>query len=80
LNATTEDGRKSAANHFLIDQLIREFCEEEWLLDFEGSDLEGVKHFYQSFIPPINLLPLPHQPFTEDHAMDIECDPKKSTI
>lgn len=50
LMATTTDlGRKVAANHFLLDQLIREFAGTNTILDFEGSDLPGVYSFYKTF-------------------------------
>lgn len=49
MNTTTPKGRKAEANHFLVDQLIREFSETSRLLDFEGSDLPGVKAFYSNF-------------------------------
>lgn len=49
LNVTAVDGRKRAANHFLLDQLIREFAGILTLLDMEGSDKEGIAHFYQNF-------------------------------
>jgi hypothetical protein len=39
------------ANHFLFDQLIREFAGQDLILDFEGSDLPGVARFYQKFGP-----------------------------
>ncbi len=49
MNSTTEAGRKSSANHLLLHQLIAEFAGSDLLLDFEGSDLPGVKAFYQNF-------------------------------
>ena len=49
LSATTEAGRKLKANHFLIDQLIKEFAGQDLLLDFEGSDEVGISHFYKNF-------------------------------
>ena len=49
LNTTTAIGRKLEANHFLIDRIIYEFAEHPILLDFEGSNLPGVKSFYQKF-------------------------------
>ncbi len=49
MNSTTEAGRKTAANHFLMDSIIREFAGQDLILDFEGSDLAGVKAFYQNF-------------------------------
>lgn len=49
MNTTTDTGKRSAANHFLLDSLIREFSAKKLILDFEGSDLPGVKHFYENF-------------------------------
>lgn len=49
MNVTTEAGKKAEANHFLLDAVIREFSGKELLFDFEGSDLPGVKTFYQYF-------------------------------
>lgn len=49
INITTETGRKTEANHFLLDSIIREFSGRELLFDFEGSDLPGVKTFYTNF-------------------------------
>ncbi len=44
-------GRLVNANHFLLDQLIREWANTAITLDFEGSDLPGVSRFYRSFGP-----------------------------
>lgn len=49
MNTTTAAGRQHESNHYLFDQLIREFSEEKLLLDFEGSSLPGVQRFYQGF-------------------------------
>lgn len=49
MSTTLQDGRKMEANHFLIDNLIREFATQHLVLDFEGSDLEGVASFYKGF-------------------------------
>lgn len=49
MNITTEDGRKIKANHFLIDKVINEFAGSPLNFDFEGSDLPGVKSFYEHF-------------------------------
>lgn len=51
MNTTTTAGRKTEANHILLDCIIREFCQRPMLFDFEGSDLPGVKAFYQNFSP-----------------------------
>ncbi len=49
LNTTTLLGRKYEANHLLLDAVIKEFSPSNLLLDFEGSDLPGVKSFYENF-------------------------------
>ena len=49
MNTTTNAGRKAEANHFLIDRIIYEFSSLELIFDFEGSDLPGVKTFYEYF-------------------------------
>jgi hypothetical protein len=49
MNTTTNEGRRTHANHFLIDAIIKEFSNTNLILDFEGSDLAGVKSFYENF-------------------------------
>ena len=49
LSATTKEGRAVEANHFLLDHFIHEFAGQHMILDFEGSDLEGIAHFYRNF-------------------------------
>ncbi|MDQ6813149.1 MAG: hypothetical protein M3040_05400 [Bacteroidota bacterium] len=49
MNSTTDLGRKTGANHFLLNALIEEFSGKEITLDFEGSDLPGVRSFYENF-------------------------------
>lgn len=49
INVITEEGRKIEANHFLYDQLLKEFASGNLIFDFEGSDLPGVKFFYEKF-------------------------------
>ncbi len=46
---TTPLGRKQYAMHFLMDNLFKEYAETTLLFDFEGSDLAGVKKFYEQF-------------------------------
>jgi hypothetical protein len=48
-NTTLTGGREKEANHFLLDQVIREFCGNNLTLDFEGSDIDGIAHFYMNF-------------------------------
>ena len=47
MNSTSAAGRKAEANFFLMDCLFREYAGNSLLLDFEGSDLEGVRAFYE---------------------------------
>jgi hypothetical protein len=49
MNCTTVEGRKTEANHFLFDNILKEFATTNLLFDFEGSDIPGVKNFYEKF-------------------------------
>lgn len=49
--STFPNGRTQNANHFLLDELIKEFAGSNLILDFEGSDLQGVERFYKKFGP-----------------------------
>lgn len=49
INSTTAAGRKAEANHFLFDEIFKEFAGSNLLFDFEGSDIPGVKSFYEKF-------------------------------
>lgn len=51
LNTTLPAGKKKSANHFLLDQLLAEFAGSSLLFDMEGSELPGVRHFYEGFSP-----------------------------
>ncbi len=57
--------RSMGASHALIDAFIRDHAEQDLLLDFEGSDIEGVAFFFRSFganeekYPAIRLNRLP---------------------
>jgi hypothetical protein len=51
LPTTLAEGKTRQANHFLLDQLIREFAGQELTLDFEGSDIPGIARFYKKFGP-----------------------------
>jgi len=48
-STTTDRGRKMQANHFLLDAIIREFSAKNITLDFVGSDIPGIAHFYRNF-------------------------------
>ncbi|WP_336514824.1 hypothetical protein [Pollutibacter soli] len=51
MNSTTDEGRHNAANHFLLYNIWGEFHQSNLLFDFEGSDVPGVKSFYEKFNP-----------------------------
>jgi hypothetical protein len=48
-SATLPAGRAKEANYFLIDNIIKEFSGGSFILDFEGSDIPGIAHFYSNF-------------------------------
>ncbi len=49
INSVTPEGRKKSANHFLYDQLMREFAGQALTFDFEGSRVPGIRRFYENF-------------------------------
>jgi hypothetical protein len=49
MNSTTEAGRKMEANHFLLNSILQQFAGSNLIFDFEGSDIPGVKIFYEKF-------------------------------
>lgn len=51
MNTTTPKGRNARANHFLLSEILKEFSGNNLVFDFEGSDLPGVKDFYENFAP-----------------------------
>ena len=48
-STTLPAGRTAEANHYLLDQFIREWAASSMILDFEGSDHPGIAHFYSNF-------------------------------
>ncbi len=57
ISCITTEGKKLEANYFLYDNIIREFANSALLLDFEGSDIEGVAAFYKKFNPEYEPYP-----------------------
>ena len=45
------EGKKNFAMHFILNHIIENNAKTNKILDFEGSDLKGVKEFYESFGP-----------------------------
>ena len=42
-------GRNSGASHYLINEFIRDHCEQNLVLDFEGSNISTIARFYKGF-------------------------------
>jgi hypothetical protein len=49
ISCVTKAGRDAEANYFLYDSIIQEFCNANYTLDFEGSDVKGIADFYSRF-------------------------------
>lgn len=47
--SVNDEGKKMAAMHFLMDNVLQEFAGTDYIFDFEGSDVPGIKTFYESF-------------------------------
>ncbi len=45
----TNNGKTHFANHFLYNAILNEYENSNLIFDFEGSDIEGIAHFYQKF-------------------------------
>lgn len=51
MSVTLPKGKPVNAMHFLIDSVLQEFQLTDLIFDFEGSDISGVKNFYEKFSP-----------------------------
>lgn len=49
--ASSELGLAKHGMALLLDGIIEKYAGADWLFDFEGSDIPGVKSFFQSFSP-----------------------------
>ena len=47
ISCITEQGKKQLANYYLYGMLIEELSGRNEWLDLEGSDVAGIKFFYQ---------------------------------
>ncbi len=48
-SASSVHGKKFGATTFLIDSVIKDFSEKEYVFDFEGSSIKNIASFYKSF-------------------------------
>lgn len=48
-NAASPLGRKGNARTWLIDQIIQEYAESDYIFDFESPEVKSIANFYQSF-------------------------------
>ena len=49
MNFSSDEGHKSGAMHYLTDLFIRSNAGKPMFIDFEGSSIESIARFYQSF-------------------------------
>ena len=47
--ASTSNGKQLSAMFLLLDSVIRTYAETSFTLDFEGSEIAGVRRFYEGF-------------------------------
>lgn len=48
---TFQTGKDKVAMPLLLDDIIRQHCGQRMLFDFEGSELPGIRRFYEKFSP-----------------------------
>ena len=46
---STVEGKSMNAMHYLLDHLIEKHAGQQIVLDFEGSSIPGLAHFFKSF-------------------------------
>ena len=49
LNTSTKEGKTKLSNHLLYSNIIKEFAEQHFIFDFEGSSIPGISEFYAGF-------------------------------
>lgn len=53
LAASSQEGRKTSANALLLYEAIKEFSGQQKIFDFEGSEIPGVRFFFEKFGPKL---------------------------
>ncbi|HLK27377.1 MAG TPA: GNAT family N-acetyltransferase [Puia sp.] len=51
------NGKTMGASHFLIDSFIKDYSNQNLILDFEGSDIRNLAFFYSSFGAELEIYP-----------------------
>ncbi len=49
LSVATDEAKESGAMFLLIDEFIKQYASRNMILDFEGSNIEGIARFYAGF-------------------------------
>lgn len=49
LSVANDEAKKAGAMFLLIDEFIKQYASKDMILDFEGSNIEGVARFYAGF-------------------------------
>ncbi|OFX35242.1 MAG: hypothetical protein A2X08_07325 [Bacteroidetes bacterium GWA2_32_17] len=47
--ASTDEGKEKRAMFLIIDEFIKKYSEKNLILDFEGSNIDGLARFYKGF-------------------------------
>jgi hypothetical protein len=49
LSVSSDEGKAQSAMFLLVDEFIKDFSGQNMILDFEGSNIEGIARFYKGF-------------------------------
>jgi len=49
LPVSNDEGKKTSAMFAIINELIKAYSSRDYILDFEGSRIEGIARFYEGF-------------------------------
>ncbi len=49
INASSVEGKKYGASHFLFSSIIQKYADQNLVLDFEGSSVSSIARFYEGF-------------------------------
>lgn len=49
IGTASAEGRESRALYFLFSEIIKEYCGNDLMLDFEGSQIQGIARFFAGF-------------------------------